>query len=115
MRIGMEQGFLHITLEWWERILSVHGSMKIPVSHISSVHTSLPQPTWKEIRCPGTFLPGVIKAGTYYTKRGKEFWCVVRGKDALRIEMSNEGFSRLVLGITDGASWKDRITRLLDT
>lgn len=115
MRIHIEQGFLQIKLEWWEKILSIHGSISIPTSHISSVHTDLPQPTWKEIRCPGTFLPGVIKAGTYYTKRGKEFWCVARGKDALRIEMSNEGFSRLVLGISGGSSWKDRITDLLGT
>ena len=27
---------------------------------------------------PVTFIPGVIKAGTYLTNRGKEFWYVTR-------------------------------------
>ena len=114
MKIEIGQGFLQIRLEWWEKILAVHGSIKIPTSHITSVGTYLPLPTWKEIRCPGTFLPCVIKAGTYYTKRGKEFWCVARGKDTLRIELNSEWFARLVLGTDGGKSWKDRITRLLD-
>ncbi len=114
MKIGIVHGFLQINLEWWEKILAVHGSLKIPITHIMSAHIGQPPPTWKEARCPGTFLPGVIKAGTYYSKRGKEFWCVTRGKDALRIELRGEGFSRLVLGIEDGPLWKDTISRELN-
>ena len=37
----------------------------------------------KEIKAPGTSIPGLIKAGTFYSNRGKEFWYVTKGKDAI--------------------------------
>ena len=49
------------------------GSFKIPLQNIKNVSAELPKPTWKEIKAPGTFIPGLIKAGTYYTDKGQEF------------------------------------------
>lgn len=115
MNIDANRDFLLINLKWWEKIFSVHGSLKIPLYHITSVHTNQPLPTWKEIKCPGTQLPGVIKAGTYYSKRGKEFWYVTKGKRVLCIELKGERFTRLVLGTTDNSFWKDKISSLLGT
>lgn len=109
MKLNIERNFLKIELDWWEKILSVHGSLKIPLSHITSVDTGLPPPTWKELRCPGSYLPGLIKAGTYYTDRGKEFWCVTRGRGVLQIKLNGERFSRLVLGVKDSSFWKSQI------
>ena len=109
MNLSTESDFLRIDLKWWEKILSIHGSFKIPLSHIISANTNHPPFTWKEIRCPGSYLPGVIKAGTYYSGRGKEFWCTTKGKNILQIELDCERFSRLVLEIADNTSWKDSI------
>jgi hypothetical protein len=49
-------------------------------------------PTWKEIRAPGTAIPGLIKAGTYYTFRGKEFWMLKKKDFPIRIELKNNKF-----------------------
>ena len=115
MNIDIKEDFLLIGLRWWEKILSVHGSLKIPLSHIASAHTNQPVPTWKEVKCPGTQLPGVIKAGTYYSKRGKEFWYVTRAKGILCIELREERFARLVLGTEDSSFWSDKISQRLGT
>lgn len=111
MKLIIESNLLKIELEWWEKILSIHRSLRIPLSHITSVDTCLPPYTWKEFRCPGSHVPGLIKAGTYYTGRGKEFWCVTRGKGVLQIKLNGERFSRLVLGVKDSLFWKNQISQ----
>jgi hypothetical protein len=58
---------------------------------------------------PGTNIPGIIKAGTYFTNRGKEFWYITRGREILRIELKGLFYNRIILGVKDSSLW---ITRL---
>lgn len=99
MKLSLSADFLKIDLDLVEKILSIHGSFKIKTSDITSIHHNMPKQTWKEIRLPGTFLPGVIKAGTYYSGRGKEYWYFTINKTPLCIELSNNSYKRLVLGV----------------
>jgi hypothetical protein len=75
-----------------EKILSFHNSFKIRISQIIEISDTLLSPTWKEIRAPGTAIPGLIKAGTYYTFRGKEFWMLKKKDFPIRIELKNNKF-----------------------
>ena len=61
----------------------------------------MPEPRLLEVRVPGTFIPGVIKAGTYWTRAGKEFWYVRRGmSDYVTIELADGApFRRMVFGL----------------
>lgn len=90
-----------ITLSFWEKIWSVHGNFVLEKSNVSSVSLGKPQSSWKELRVPGTMLPGVIKAGTYLTNRGKEFWYVSRtNKFPITIELRSSSYKRLVIGFS---------------
>lgn len=60
---------------------------------------------------PGTYFPGLIKAGTYYTRNGKEFWYVIRGKNYLTIELENESYKRIVLGLDENQEWVGKINK----
>jgi len=64
----------------------------------------------EEIRAPDTNLPGLIKAGTYYTDKGKQFWFVTKGKGILNIELKNEPYKRIILGIDDNVKWAKKIS-----
>src|SRR5208283_3820902 len=100
MEIRIEQGKLKIVLRWWEKILACHGSLDVPLGHIETLSTKLPQYSWKTLRCPGTAFPCVISAGTFYTKRDKwdkEFIFWTKGKKILVIDLKNESYRRLVL------------------
>jgi hypothetical protein len=81
-----------IELSNLEKILSLHNSFRIPITQIIEVSATLLPPTWKEIRAPGTAIPALIKAGTYYTSRGKEFWMLKKKDNPIRIELSNNNF-----------------------
>ncbi|MGB7059068.1 MAG: hypothetical protein WBD58_15290 [Geitlerinemataceae cyanobacterium] len=80
-----------------------------PLEHIQRVTTEEPSSSWREIRAPGTFIPRVIKAGTYYTSLGKEFWYVTRDRDYLAISLKNESFDKIVLTVDRNTSWLERI------
>lgn len=93
---------LTIQFEPWERVWAIHPSkeIQIPVEHITRAWLGMPKSSWKELRVPGSFIPGLIKAGTYITPRGKEFWYVTRKKQyAVTIELTGEPYARLVLGV----------------
>ena len=75
MKLNINDEQLQLELTMWERFLSVKLSNNITIgrSHIRRVTTTKPDPLkWNDLRCPGTSI-GKIKAGTYFTSRGKEF------------------------------------------
>ena len=85
---------------------------QIPLAHITQVTTVKPQRRGKELRAPGTFFPGVIKAGTYYTNQGKEFWYVTQNRDYLTLELKDEPYQRIILTIDNNESWSQTISQL---
>ena len=98
-RIVPQNDTITIELEFFEKLLSLHGDFKLDRSSISEVSTTKIDISWKELRAPGSFIPGLIKSGTYYTGQGKEFGYVSRSKPhQLIIELQNYTYKRLVLG-----------------
>ena len=79
MKLSIKNSELIVKLGAKEKVLSVRRSFGVPLKNIKSAHDKRP-PTlvWREWRFPGTFFPCLVKAGTYYTPRGQEFWCFRR-------------------------------------
>ncbi len=115
MNLNIIDEKLQIDLTLKEQLLAVrfHKLWEIPLSHITQVTTTEPQSSWKELRAPGSFIPGVIKAGTYYTNRGKEFWYVNQQTNYLTIELQEESYQRIILTIDNNDSWQQRISQLI--
>lgn len=108
MKLEISDGKLKIDLGDLEKVLAIRGGFKIPLEHIVKVGTEAHRTGWKEIRAPGAHLPGVVKAGTYYTPRGREFWYVTE-KGVLVLELENEPYKRIVLSIDKNKEWVERI------
>ncbi|MEQ9000209.1 MAG: hypothetical protein RID53_27340 [Coleofasciculus sp. B1-GNL1-01] len=102
---------LRIELEWYEQLwaFTLDKLWEIPLNHIISVTTDEPPSSWTEIRAPGTALPGVIKAGTYYSSRGKEFWYVTRDRNYLVLALQDEPYQKIVLTLDQNDFWAERI------
>lgn len=112
MDLRIEGDRLTLTLQGAERLWAMKLSpIVVPRAHVVRAEAALPPATWRQIRAPGTFLPGVIKAGTYYTDRGKEFWYTLRSRkdNPLTIELEGEPYRRLVLTPDGPPGWSERI------
>ena len=114
MNLKISNNRLYIELEWYEQLwaFTLNQTFEILLDHIEQVTTEEPLSNWAELRAPGTFLPGVIKAGTYYTKQGKEFWYVTKDKNYLTLELVNEPYKRMVFTLNENEVWQERINQL---
>lgn len=106
MQLTLNQNQLVIQLEWYEQLwaFTLHNSIAIPLAHLVQPTTEEPQSSWTDIRAPGTHLPGVIKAGTYYTRRGREFWYVT-AQSFLSLELREEPYQKIVLTTEHNQAW----------
>jgi hypothetical protein len=116
MKLNISDEQLQIELTMWEGFLSVrlpNDNLKIAPAHIRRVTTAKPEPLkWHDLRCPGTSI-GKIKAGTYFTSRGKEFWCVTKDDNYLTLELQDDDLTRIVLSVDDNEYWQQQITEFL--
>ena len=113
MNLTIVEGHLHVDFTFREQLAAarLRKSWEIPLSHIRQATTTPPKTSWKELRSPGTFIPGWLKGGTYYTERGKEFWLVnYRQPNYLNIDLQNESYQRIVLTIEDNEFWQQQIS-----
>ena len=110
LKLEISNGRLRIDLENLEKALAIRGGFEIPLENIMKAGTEALRTGWKEIRAPGTHVPGAVKAGTYYTPRGREFWYVT-DKGVLVLELENELYKRIVLSVDGNQEWADRINK----
>jgi len=54
---------------------------------------------WIGWRMPGTYLPWVITAGTYYKKGKRNFWDVVNKKNAIIVELKDSYYNKLIIEV----------------
>lgn len=59
---------------------------------------------WKGWRMPGTHVPGLITAGTYYLHGERVFWDVRDASRAVVVELDGHAYDRLVIEVEDPAA-----------
>jgi len=111
VKLSIEYNRLDIKLNPLEKMLCHRGSLSVPMSNVASASTKKPRWEWKQVRAPGTHVPFVIKAGTYYGGRGKEFWQATVGKPFVTIELRDWDYDRIVLTLSDNHAWAQRINQ----
>lgn len=104
MRINSNRPMISIKLSWFESLWSLRRVIEFKKAHVVSVEKGKPKARWNELRVPGTYFPGVIKAGTYISGQGRSFWYVTcKHQYYLTINLKDEAYSQLVLGFKDKA------------
>ena len=99
IKLTLKEKVLEINLSKWDKVLALKRKICVPISSIKKVYPkpkSL-KPPW--LRAPGTYIPKVICAGTYYGFKRKEFWCTHFSKDCLVIELENFDYTRIVIDV----------------
>lgn len=101
---------IHFTHE--NLVLEVKGSHKfwalrsvldVPLEHIKSVHAD-PKPAmgwFQGLKIAGADIPNFFRAGFFYQEGEKVFWDVRHAKNTIVIEMEDEGFSKLIVEVSD--------------
>ena len=83
------------------KLWSFKNRIKIPKENIVRVHNDVKKlpVLFKGLRMPGTHVPFFITAGTYYKGGKKNFWDVVKERNAIVIELKNEKYNNLIVEV----------------
>jgi hypothetical protein len=56
---------------------------------------------WKGWRAPGTYVPGLITAGTFYLDGKRIFWDVCRPDNTVVVDLDDEVYHQLIIEVPD--------------
>jgi hypothetical protein len=103
VRISIEGENIHLEVLGADKFWAFKSQMTIPIAHVTKV--TLDRDTtvsWlTSIRLLGTYVPGVITAGTFYEHRNLVFWDVHNADNTLRIELTHEQYAALYVEVED--------------
>lgn len=118
-RIVIRGDRMAIKLSRWERWLAFHGDLHVPLERVrdviapATVHGKYVALDWRLLRMPGTAIPGVIQAGSYYRiGDGWEFYAVRRPSKSIVIELTGGRYKRLIIQV-DGETPESAARRIL--
>jgi hypothetical protein len=107
--LSVAEGKLSLHVRGADKLWAFKSSLEIPLIHIAGVRADpeIARGWYHGIRMPGTNVPGVITAGTFYQDGKRVFWDVHHPEKTIVIDLHDERFSELVVEVADpGAAVK---------
>ncbi|WP_413627958.1 hypothetical protein R4B61_01860 [Fructilactobacillus vespulae] len=98
-KIEITDDFLIVTPQGINKLASFKDKIEIPLKNVfgASIDNEILD-EYKGLRGPGTSLPGYW-AGTFTKNNEKVFFNIKRGNKPVVIQLKNEKFVRLILGV----------------
>lgn len=101
--LSIASGNLELHVRGADKLWALKSSLEIPLQHIAGIRAD---PTvalgwWHGIRMPGTNIPGVLTAGTFYQHGKRVFWDVHNPENTVVIELHDERYDELIVEVAD--------------
>lgn len=106
VELSIGEGKLMLHVRGADKLWSFKSSLEIQLVHIAAVRADpeVARGWWHGIRMPGTNLPGMIIAGTFYQDGKRVFWDVHDPEKTIVIDLHDERFNQLVVEVADPES-----------
>jgi len=101
--VELTQDTLIVRVRGMDRLWSLRSRLEIPLSHVldAEADTQVAREWQKGLRAPGTHVPGVITAGTFFQDGDRVFWDVRDPEKTMVIRLEDERYTRLVIEVED--------------
>jgi len=103
VEISTVDGKLTLHVRGADRLWAFKSTLEVPLAHIAGVRADpeIAHRWFHGLRMPGTSIPGVITAGTFYHDGKRVFWDVHHPDKTIVIELHDERFNELVVEVAD--------------
>ena len=100
VEIKIIAGAVHLEILGMHKIWALKSRLIFPISSVRNVAID-PQLADKPrgFRAPGTYIPRMISAGTFFADKKRWFWDVSNPDNALVIELEGEKYQMLVVEV----------------
>lgn len=101
--IELTGGVLKVHIRGFDQFLALESTVEVPLRHIAGVEVDPPDAhdVFHGLRMGGTNLPGVITAGHFLHHGQWAFWDVHDPSRSIAIELHDDHYARLVIGVDD--------------
>lgn len=101
--LSISQGKLILHVRGADKLWAFKSSLEIPLAHVGGIRCdpSVAHGWSHGLRMPGTNIPGVLTAGTFYQDGNRVFWDIHNPDNAVVIELRDEQYSQLVVEVAD--------------
>ena len=102
---------LHLYVEGMDKLWAFKSQLSIPLEHITAIRvdSEVVKKWWHGWRIPGTEIPYVITAGTYYQGGKRVFWDIHHPKEAVVISLNDEKYNELVIEVEDPSAFVQEV------
>ena len=84
------------------KLWAFKSQLTIPAQHILSAHQDVESIRgWRGWKLPGTFIPSIITAGTFYKDDNKFFWDASNIEKCIIVELQDEDYNKLIIEVED--------------
>ena len=114
VEVSIEDKKLVLKIKGIGKVFALKSEFTIPLTNVRGVTADsgvLKMP--KGLRAPGTAVPGIFYAGTFYNDGDKVFWNVRHADKAIVVELEDEDFKRLVVEVENPAEIVELIEKNL--
>jgi len=103
VELSVSGGNLAVHVRGADQLWAFKSSLEIPLQHITGARAdpSIAHGWWHGMRMPGTNVPGVITAGTFYQHGERVFWDVHNPDNTIVIELKDERYKQLIVEVAD--------------
>jgi hypothetical protein len=101
--LSIAEGKLTLHVRGADKLWAFQSSLEIPLVHIAGVRadSEVARGWYHGIRMPGTNVPGVITAGTFYQDGKRIFWDVHNPEKTIVIDLHDGRYNELVVEVDD--------------
>jgi hypothetical protein len=96
-------GNLNLHVHGADKLWALKSSLEIPLAHVAQIRadSSVAHGWWHGMRLPGTNIPGVLTAGTFYQDGKRIFWDVHNPDNTIVIQLHDERYNELIVEVAD--------------
>lgn len=101
-RVSLDGENLVVAIQGMDRLWALKSRLVVPLDKVRGVTAdagAVKEP--KGLRAPGLHVPGVAVVGTFYQDGERVFWDVHDAARTVVIELAEQRYARLVVGVAD--------------
>ena len=101
--LSISGGNLVLHVRGADKLWAFKSSLEIPMAHIAGIRAdpAIAHGCWHGLRMPGTNIPGVLTAGTFYHDGKRVFWDVHNPENTVVIGLHDERYNELIVEVAD--------------
>ena len=111
IKLEIIDNVLHLSVEGMDKILALKSKLSVPLEHITAIRIDeeIVKNKFHGFKMPGTTIPGIITAGSFYQDGKHIFWDIHHPKQAVIISLDHEHYDQLVIEVENPESFVQEV------